>query len=361
MESTRSHTLSQQDGYTGGSELLDRYDAIVSGLDTRWAPNCSDLRLVGKGGQGVVFAALREGADGFTLPIALKVFSPSSYRLAKDYAEDMGRVAAVAARVAAVQHENLVAVHNFTAQSGVRVMQMECVDGYDLSQVLTSEMLVKTRRQLEAVHLQTVEDVIFTDGPAHPRFKPGVAIHIIRDCLAALAALHRDGIIHGDLKPSNVMLKKSGAAKIIDIGSAVDVRLATERKVWSPLYAAPEVLIGGSITTQADIASIGYVLVEMLSGRSPFEGAKGFDGLVEAKRTLENRLPDLLPPEVMGSELLLSLCRRLVAADPERRFPDAEAADLGRRGAAAFHRQLVKSNLSSEYGNDIRVWLEQLA
>ena len=49
-----------------------------------------------------------------------------------------------------------------------------------------------------------------------------------------------------------------------------------------------------------------------------------------------------------------------VAADRDKRFPDAEAADLGRKGAAAFHRQLVKGDLASEYGNDIRVWLEAL-
>ena len=68
----------------------------------------------------------------------------------------------------------------------------------------------------------------------------------------------------------------------------------------------------------------------------------------------------MLPPEVAGSDLRVGLCRRLVAADPDKRFPDAEAADLGRRGAAAFHRQLVKGDLASEYGNDIRVWLEAL-
>jgi serine/threonine protein kinase len=359
MESTRSYPLPPHDETTE-SELVDRYRSIVSGEDTRWAPRCLDLRMVGQGGQGVVFAARREGSDGFTLPVALKLFSPKSYRFAKDYAEDMGRVAAVAARVASVQHENLVAVHDFTSHSGIRVMQMEWVDGYDLQQVLTPRMLERTRSQLEPTQLRSVEDVVFTDGPSHPRFKPGVAIHIIRDCLAALAALHRDGIIHGDLKPSNVMLKKTGAAKVIDIGSAVDVRKAGGRPVWSPLYAAPEVLTSRAVTTQADIASLGYVLVEMIAGRSPFEGANGIGGLIEAKNTLENRLPELFPAEVKGSELLLALCRRMVAADPEKRFPHAEAADLGRRGAAAFHRQLVKGDLSSEYGNDIRVWLEQL-
>jgi serine/threonine-protein kinase len=120
------------------------------------------------------------------------------------------------------------------------------------------------------------------------------------------------------------------------------------------------VLDGGSVTPQADLASLGYVLIEMLAGRSPFEGAAGVSGLIESKRTLEHRLAAVLPPEVAGSDLLMSLCRRLVAADPDKRFPDAEAADLGRRGAAAFHRQLVKGDLASEYSNDLRVWLEAL-
>ena len=71
-------------------------------------------------------------------------------------------------------------------------------------------------------------------------------------------------------------------------------------------------------------------------------------------------LKQLLPPEVSGNDLLLNLCRRLVAADSARRVPSAQAADLGRKGAADFHRQLVKGDLASEYQNDIRVWLEAL-
>jgi serine/threonine-protein kinase len=63
---------------------------------------------------------------------------------------------------------------------------------------------------------------------------------------------------------------------------------------------------------------------------------------------------------VSCNELLLHLCRRLVASDPARCFPDAQAANLGRKGAADFHRQLVKGDLASEYDNDLRVWLEQL-
>ena len=71
-------------------------------------------------------------------------------------------------------------------------------------------------------------------------------------------------------------------------------------------------------------------------------------------------MTELLPDEVAGNELLVYLCRKLVAADPGRRFPSAQAADMGRKGEADFHRQLVKGDLASEYDNDLRVWLEQL-
>jgi serine/threonine-protein kinase len=156
------------------------------------------------------------------------------------------------------------------------------------------------------------------------------------------------------------MLKRTGTAKLIDIGSAMDLRSAAGRRMWSPAYAAPEVLDGGPATPQSDLASLGYILVEMLAGRPPFEGQVTLQELREAKGALEERLPGLLPEEVAGNELLVYLCRRLVATDPARRFADAQAADLGRQGAAAFHRQLVKGDLASEYENDLRVWLERL-
>ncbi|MFM8272839.1 MAG: protein kinase domain-containing protein, partial [Gemmata sp.] len=227
MESTRSYlgpndpdtpppgpALGPLDNY-----LTELYRAILAGDDPDWAAGCRDLVLVGRGGQGVVFFARREGADGFSLPVALKLFSPEPYRNPAAYAEDMARVAGVAARVAAVQHENLVAVHHFSAHNGIRIMRMEWVDGLDLRQVLAPETLARTRARLSPAHLRFVEDVILTAGPVQPRLKPGVAIHVLRDCLAALAALHRDGITHGDLKPANVMLKRTGSAKVVDIGS----------------------------------------------------------------------------------------------------------------------------------------------
>src|SRR5208282_3933207 len=175
------------------------------------------------------------------------------------------------------------------------------------------------------------------------------------------AALHRGGIVHGDMKPSNIMLKRTGNAKIVDIGSAFEIGNPPARRTCTPTYAAPEVLEGSECTPRSDLASLGYVLVEMLAGQSPFAGLTGFRELLEAKRSLAQRLPRILPQEVVCNELLMTFCRGLVAPDPTRRFPSAEAADLVKDGAAAFHRQLVKGDLASEYDNEIRTWLAELA
>ena len=319
------------------------------------------MRLLGTGGQGAVYLAQRLGADGFARSVALKVFSPAAYRDEVAYQEDMAKVGKVAARVAQVQEDNVVNIHDFIELNGIRLMEMEWLDGYDLREILSPAMLQRTRDRVNYERWQYINRVILTEGPAQGRLKPGVAIAVLRDCLAGLAALHREGIVHGDLKPANVILKRSGNAKLIDIGSAIDLRGAAPRKMWSPAYAAPEVLLGSENTPRSDLASLGYVLVEMLAGQPPFAGMTTFRELVEAKAVLDRRLPELLPPEVSGNELLLNLCQRLIAPDASRRFSSAQAADIGRKGAADFHRQLVKGDLASEYEHDIRAWLEQIA
>ena len=98
----------------------------------------------------------------------------------------------------------------------------------------------------------------------------------------------------------------------------------------------------------------------MLSGVSPFAGLSTYRDLLEAKRFLAQRLHSILPQEVVCNELLMNFCRGLIAPDPMRRFPSAEAADLHQEGAAGFHRQLIKGNLASEYDNEIRLWLAEI-
>jgi serine/threonine protein kinase len=363
MTTISQSTPSWDPGGTRGSPgvaLLAAYKAITRGDQLIWSTRYRKRRLLGKGGQGIVFLGERQGTDDFTLPISLKFFSPEHYRDDESYFDDMTRIAGVAARVALIQHDNLLDIHNFIEEDGIRIMEMEWVDGYDLRDLLTQHLYEKVQQQVSREQWEYINRVIITEGPTQPRLKPGVAIQVMREALAGLAALHRDGIVHGDLKPSNIMLKRTGNAKIIDIGSAMDLKNPAGRRMWSPVYAAPEVLRGADNTPKSDLASLGYIVVEMLAGRNPFDGLSTFKELIEAKQTLESRLTEMLPEEVSCNDLLMNLCKRITAFDPDRRFASAEAADLGRKGAADFHRQLVKGDLASEYENDIRVWLEQL-
>ena len=240
------------------------------------------------------------------------------------------------------------------------MMLMEWIDGYDLARLLVSQTLDKIKERVSGKRWEYINRVIVTPGPVQLRIKPGVAVAIVRDCLAALAALHREGIVHGDVKPSNIMLKRTGNVKVIDIGSAYELDDPPPRRGCTPRYAAPEILDGSEATPRSDLASLGYVLVEMLSGRPAFGGMSTYADLLEAKRFFAQRLPHILPNEVTCNQLLMNFCQRLVAPDPMRRFPSAEDANLVKDGAAAFHRQLVISDLASEYDNEIRLWLEEL-
>ena len=342
------------------NELFQRYEQLLDRQYMGWTEHLRFRRLLGAGGQGVVYLSDRRGSDGFTLPLALKVFSPERYSSEQSYDQAMHRMAQVAGRVAKIQHDNLLDVQNFTERNRIRLMEMEWVDGYDLDRLLTPSMLARVQERVSGRRWEYINNVIVTDGPVRPRLKPGIAVAIIRQCLAALAALHREEIVHGDLKPSNIMVKRTGNPKIVDIGSALDLNNMPNQRTCTPQYAAPEMLERNEFTPRADLASLGYVLIEVLAGRPLFAGLSSLGELLEAKWTLPQRLERILPDDVADSELLLAICRRLTAPDPEVRFGSAEEANNGVDGLAEFQRSLVIGDLASEYDNELRVWLEEL-
>ncbi|MCX7426020.1 MAG: serine/threonine-protein kinase [Planctomycetia bacterium] len=341
-------------------KLLARYQTIIEEKRLSWTEHHRLIRRLGSGGQGVVYLSERRSTDNFTLPVALKIFTPEPYENERAYDEGMGRIAQVAAHVAQIQQDNLLDVHNWVDRERIRLMEMEWIDGYDLDRLLDNRMLDHINQRVSNRRWRYLNEVIVTAGPVQPRVKPGIAIAIIRDCLAALAALHREGIVHGDLKPSNIMIKRTGNAKIVDIGSAFELNNLPPVRTCTPTYAAPEVLEGSDYSPRSDLASLGYVLIEMLAGAPPFPGRMNYHELLEAKRFLAQRLASILPEQVVCNQLLMTFCCGLIAPDPMKRFPDAEAAELVKEGAASFHRQLVKGDLSSEYDNEIRLWLEHL-
>jgi serine/threonine-protein kinase len=342
------------------NELVPQYQEILDKQRLNWTSHLRLLKLLGTGGQGVVYQTELRGTDEFTLPAALKIFSPARFDNVHAYDEAMQRIARASARIAQIQHDNLLYVYNFVDRHRIRMMVMELIDGYDLARLLVPDMLDRVRHRVSTRRWDYINQVIVTAGPHQPRMKAGVAVAIVRDCLNALAALHRHGIVHGDIKPSNIMLKRTGIAKIVDIGSAFELRDPPKARSCTLAYAAPEMLENRDTTPRSDLCSVGYVLIELLAGRNPFAGVADSNDLLEAKRSLPLRLHEILPDEVLRCELLCTFIKGMIAADPVRRFPSAEAAELLKEGAAAFHRQLVMGNLASEYDNDIRLWLEEL-
>ena len=341
-------------------KLQEQFQSIVASGDVRWTTRYRLLEKLGAGSQGVVYLADRMGAHNISLPVALKVFSPQSHPDSRSYRREMERLAQVSMQLALVQQDHLLDVHNFVQCSGVSMLVMEWVDGFDLRHLLKPATLRHVQSRLSPERFEYLTDVIITDGPTHSRLKPGVAIAILRECLAALAAIHRNGIVHADLKPSNIMLKRTGNAKVIDFGFAFEIDDKTAPRACTPRYAAVEVLRGANSSPASDLASLGYVLVDLLCGLTPFVGQQRFSDLINAKKQLPDRLPELLPSEFARDERLLALLRGLIAPDPANRFPNAEAADLHDHGAANFQRELVKGNLSSEYENEIRLWLQEV-
>lgn len=351
-------TLGAEVRRTTPNELQKRYDDLVSEKRLNWTTHYRLLRQLGSGGQGVVYLSEQRGGDNFTLPVALKIFSPEHYSDARAYDDAMLRMARTSARVAQIQHDNLLDVHNFIDRNRIRMLVMEWIDGADLSKLLVPSMLERIRSRVSTKRWEHINRVIVTAGPMQPRVKPGVAVAIVRDCLAAMAALHREGLVHGDIKPSNIMLKLTGNAKLVDIGAAFELDKPPATRLCTPTYAPPEVLDGNQYTQQSDLASLGYVLIELLAGQPPFGGLTNYRELLEAKRTLPRRLREILPEEVTCNNLLMNFCSRLIATDPTQRFPSADDANMQNEGAAGFHRQLVKGDLASEYESEIRLWME---
>ncbi|MGI9456902.1 MAG: serine/threonine-protein kinase [Aeoliella sp.] len=360
LQAARTVSLSENERSEDVEELYGRYFELTRREKLGWTEHLRLKRLLGSGGQGSVYLSERRGSDEFTLPVALKFFSPERFDDERAYNDAMKRMAQVSCRVAKIQHDNLLDVQSFIERNRIRILEMEWIDGYDLDQLLTPAMLERARQRVSRSRWEYINDVVVTRGPVRPRLKPGIAVSIIHEVLAGLGALHRDEIVHGDIKPSNIMVKRTGNPKIIDIGSAVELNNLPPHRTCTPQYVAPEILDREHISPRADLASVGYVLVELLSGRPLFAGINSYNMLLEAKRTLPQRLDEIMPIEVTDSELLMTICRRLTSPDPTLRYASAEQALTGEEGLSEFQRTLVRGDLASEYENELRVWLEEL-
>jgi len=195
--------------------------------------------LLGRGGMGEVYRA-----DDLKLgrPVALK-FLP---RGLETEPRRLGRFLNEVRLALRVTHPNVCRVHDIAEADGQHFLSMEYVDGEDLASLL---------RRIE-------------------RFPRDRAIRVARQICAGLAAAHEQGILHRDLKPTNIMIDGRGQVKITDFGLAgiADELKGPQARLGTPAYMAPEQLEGREVTVRSDIYALGLVLYELFTGRTAFEG-----------------------------------------------------------------------------------------
>jgi Tol biopolymer transport system component/predicted Ser/Thr protein kinase len=212
-------------------------------------PDVTHYRMVeklGEGGMGVVYKALDTSLDRF---VAVK-FLPRN-----PDAERRARFVQEAKAASALNHPNIVTVHEFGAADGEDFMVMEFIKG------------------------RTLAALVGSDG-----MKPADALKYSVQVAEALAAAHKAGIVHRDLKPGNIMVTDSGLVKVLDFGLAklteasphldsLETRTAAGTVVGTAAYMSPEQAEGTPVDARSDIFSFGAVLYEMLTGTQAFARA----------------------------------------------------------------------------------------
>ena len=246
-------------------------------------------RVLGRGGMGAVYLAHELALDR---PVAIKVLPPE--RSDPRMRERFKREARTAARLT---HSGIVPLHTFGEVKGLLYFVMGFVDGESLASRLARE----------------------------GRLSPAETRRILGEVAEALEYAHRQGVVHRDVKPDNVLIERDGGRAVLaDFGIARTVPIAdkltgTGHVVGTPCYMSPEQASGrGDVDARSDLYSLGVMGYAMLSGRLPFEG-------VTPAQVLVNQLTQEAPAlRVPGApEPLVSAITRCLARDPAQRWADA--------------------------------------
>lgn len=337
-----------------GRTLARRYhDILAARAIRRPVPYCFPREL-GRGRQGVVFLALRQGARGCVTHHAIKLFDPAIYSSAKRYWTDMARIAAQTSKLQLLNSPILVAPDIYEETNGIGYVQMDVVNGVSLRELLDGSLLPRLQSRASPDEWARLNDAVFRPGPGpRPRIQPGIVLYVMRFVLRGLESLHAMGYVHSDVKPANLMVDRLGIVKIIDYGRAM---LADEKMtllLGTPAYMAPEIHREHVARVRSDLYSLGLVGLEMLRGEPlfpPLEIPDTEEGLLAAKLELPSRLHDLLPDYVLRNEDFTRVLFRLLDPDPANRYPSAAEAeaDLGH-----IHKQLTLVGKDSDYTRDL--------
>ncbi|WP_161980866.1 Stk1 family PASTA domain-containing Ser/Thr kinase [Streptococcus sp. S784/96/1] len=241
------------------------------------------LKSIGRGGMADVYLANDLILDNEE--VAIKV-------LRTNYQTDQVAVARFqreARAMAELSHPNIVAIRDIGEEDGQQFLVMEYVDGSDLKKY------------------------IHDHGP----LSNDEVIHIMRQVLSAMTLAHQKGIIHRDLKPQNVLLTKSGRAKVTDFGIAVafaETSLTqTNSMLGSVHYLSPEQARGSKATIQSDIYAMGIMLFEMLTGHIPYDGDSA---VTIALQHFQKPLPSIITenpkvPQALENVVLRATAKKL--------------------------------------------------
>lgn len=249
--------------------------------------NLRIISEIGKGGMGVVYLA-----EHMTLKKRFAVKSLSS-ELTQD-PQFRERFYQEAQNQALLDHPNIVQATDFFEENRQFFFVMEYVDGQDLGE------LIRTKGNLQEKE----------------------ALSILKDILQGLNLAHDKGIIHRDVKPSNILIDKSGRARIMDFGIAVMVggqRLtATGTTVGSPCYMSPEQIIHPqNIDYRSDVYSAGIVLYEMLVGDVPFDAETDY---AVQNQQVNTPTPDPCQRNPEISPELAQIILKAMDKAPDKRF-----------------------------------------
>ncbi len=201
------------------------------------------LRMLGKGGMGIVYAAHDRELDE---KVAVKVLRPDV-----GHSTDMARRFRSEIKLARrVRHRNVCGIHEFGQDGHLQFIAMELIEGVDLKRLLRQR------------------------GPFDAEHAFDMAIQVTE----GLAAIHEVGILHRDLKTPNLMRDTHGVVRLMDFGIAKQVdavataATATGEVLGTPEYMSPEQIRGEKLDVRSDLYALGIVVFELFTGELPFRG-----------------------------------------------------------------------------------------